>query len=144
MKRTILTTLVFLFAACTPGYYQQQDKVSGSTEVLNYEYTNAYYASELRNTHFTVNVLILEPYVVSFPQKNFGKVHSSGEIDAVAICDVSIRADGSVENYVIRKSAGVGLDRYTNELLNSMKFKPLSYKGSDYPSKFRIVLHYTK
>lgn len=144
MKRTVLTMIVFLLASCSPAFYQRQERTSGTTEVLNYEYTNSYYVTELRNTHFAVNVLIIEPYVVSVPQKNYGKIYDSAQIDAVAVCEVSLRADGSVEKYEIQKSAGIGLDRYTKELLSSMKFKPLSYKGGDHPSKFRIVLHYTK
>ncbi len=144
MKLFIVTVSLVLAASCSPSFYQQRQKVNGTTEVFNYEYTNTYYVSELRNTHFTVNVLIVEPYIASFPQKDFGRVYAAADIDAVAICDVTIRADGSVANYDIRKKAGLGLDKYTRDLISSMKFKPLTHKGVDHPAKFRVVLHYTK
>jgi hypothetical protein len=137
----ILTALILLSCQSTSiSNFQTPEKNFGENETLNYEYANTYYAEEIRNAHFLLNIEIEKPLIIKIELPKMDLLHRSSPICGTAIVKISTDSGGAVVSYTFVKRAGLDLDGYVDEMLKSAKIKPLYLRGergaSDFLARF--------
>jgi hypothetical protein len=137
MKKYILMLHLFLLC-CTAknSDYMQIDKRAGSSEILNYEYSNKYYAAQIRREHFLLNIEIDEPVIIELDSPLVDDIYFVSQIRGDAIVRFQVNESGKVISYAFRKRAGLYLDRYIIEVINKIKIKPVSHRGEKGTAEF--------
>jgi hypothetical protein len=130
--------IILIFAGCAsanPGY-MQADRLSGDSEILNYEYSNRYFAEQIRKEHFQLNIEIDEPALITINPDDIDDIYSVADIRGDAIVAFKTDENGKIVSYKIKKSAGLGLDKYVKDIINKLKIKPVSHRGINGNSQF--------
>ncbi|HRX15156.1 MAG TPA: energy transducer TonB [Spirochaetota bacterium] len=128
LKNIFYFMLFMLFFSCGSSFYQTRDNVSGNTEVLNYEYSNLYYSHKLKKEHFSLNIELNKPAVVTLSNIDFKPVERHSPVIGASLVRVTVDKNGRVINYSIVKYAGAGLDGYLESVIRSSKFRPVEHK----------------
>lgn len=140
VKIIIPVLFLFLAAACKENVIRNQtpDPQTGSTEIMNYEYTNLYYRDEIARTHFDLNVEIDIPAIIKIPELQINPVLKSAVVSGTVIAQIETDAAGKVTNFTITKRGGLGLDETVEQIIPLMEIRPMRHKDQSGASKFFI------
>ncbi len=137
LKKTVIIVLL-LIPCCSPegSLYIKTDKRLGSREMLNYEYSNAYYLHEIRRNHFFLNIEINKPVLLDIKPVSVDNIYPVSGVRGEAIVSFIADEEGNVTHYSFRKRAGLEMDKYIIQLIKSMRIKPVSQRGANGSSEF--------
>jgi hypothetical protein len=116
--------------------YQKEDARFGSTESVNYEYTNKNIVDDAREAHYLVNVEIEDPSIAYIQLPEINEIHVAAPVNGSALVQITTDAGGKVLKYAFVKRAGLGLDEYVDKIMSSIVVKPVMRKGEKSGSVF--------
>ena len=138
----MLSLMILSSLQCSDGQIVEEENRTTEKSILNYENTAKQLNEEVLRERYNIHIEVEEPYIVKFTKSRLPSIYRISNIQGVAIVKAKLDTQGNIVNHRIVRSAGLGLDEITQNLLKSMTFSPLYHTDKAVMSSIFIRIVY--